>query len=69
MSQKKDVMSQDQKLNIEKESQNALKKQIEYFQSVKAVMEKLDFPKEFWTESLQKMIREEEDLRKTGLYT
>ena len=69
MSQKKDVMSQDQKLNIEKESQNALKKQIEYFQSVKAVMEKLDFPKEFWTESLQKMIREEEGLRKTGLYT
>ena len=69
MSQKKDVMSQDQKLNIEKESQNALKKQIEYFQSVKAVMEKLDFPKEFWTDSLQKMIREEEGLRKTGLYT
>ena len=69
MSQKKDVMSQDQKTSIEKESQNALKKQIEYFQSVKVVMEKLDFPKEFWTESLQKMIREEESLRETGLCT
>ena len=69
MSQKKDVMSQDQKMSIEKESQNALKKQIEYFQSVKVVMEKLDFPKAFWTESLQKMIREEESLRETGLCT
>ena len=60
-------MSHDQKKNIEKESENALKKQIEHFRSVKAVMEKLDFPKEFWTESLEKMIREEEALRKTGL--
>ena len=67
MSQKQDVMSHDQKKNIEKESENALKKQIEHFRSVKAVMEKLDFPKEFWTESLEKMIREEEILRKTGL--
>ena len=67
MSQKQDVMSHDQKKNIEKESENALKKQIEHFRSVKAVMEKLDFPKEFWTESLEKMIREEEVLRKTGL--
>ena len=67
MSQKQDVMSHDQKKNIEKESENALKKQIEHFRSVKAVMEKLDFPKEFWSESLQKMIREEEVLRKTGL--
>ena len=67
MSQKQDVMSHNQKKNIEKESEIALKKQIEHFRSVKAVMEKLDFPKEFWTESLQKMIREEEVLRKTGL--
>ena len=66
LSQKQDVMSQDQKMNIQEESENALKKQIEHFRSVKAVMEKLDFPKEFWKESLEKMIREEESLRKKG---
>lgn len=53
-------MTNDQKKRIKEESANALKKQIYHFRRVKSVMEQLDFPKEFWTASLQRMIREEE---------
>ena len=62
LSQKAKEMTHDQKKLIEEESVNTLKKQIGHFRSVKNVMEKLDFPKEFWTESLQKMVHEEERL-------
>ena len=66
LSQKGNEMTHDQKKRIEEESVNTLKKQIDYFRSVKNVMEKLDFPKEFWTESLQKMVNEEEILCENG---
>ena len=37
---------------------DALKIQINHFRCVAAVMEKVDFPKEFWTTSLNKMLKE-----------
>lgn len=64
LSQKSADMTQDQKKRVKEESVNALKKQIHHFSNVTNVMEKLDFPKEFWTESLQKMVREQESLCK-----
>ena len=62
LSQKGNEMTHGQKKRIEEESLNNLKKQIVHFRSVKKVMEKLDFPEEFWAESLQKMVQEEERL-------
>ena len=62
LSQKETQMTHDQERRIKEEYVNTLKKQVAHFRSVKSVMEKLDFPKEFWSESLQKMEREEEQL-------
>ena len=51
-------MTQDQKRRIEEEILIALKKQTDHFGCVAAVMEKLDFPKDFWVRSLNKMLKE-----------
>ena len=64
LSQKSADMTHDQKKRVKEESLNALRKQIQHFSSVTNVMVRLDFPKEFWTKSLQKMIRENEELCK-----
>ena len=51
-------MTQDQKNRIEEKMLDALKIQINHFRCVAAVMEKIDFPKEFWANSLNKMLKE-----------
>ena len=64
LSQKTD-MTQDQKRRIEEEILNALKKQTDHFRCVATVMEKVDFPKDFWVRSLNKMLKELEALGQT----
>ena len=64
LSQKSSNMTHDQEKRVKEALVIALKKQIYHFRNVASVMEKLDFPKEFWDKQLQKMIREEEDLYK-----
>ena len=51
-------MTQDQKTRVRGEIVSALNRQIDHFRCVAAVMEKVDFPKEFWANSLNKMLKE-----------
>ena len=51
-------MTEDQKKRINEKMLEALKIQINHFRCVAAVMEKVDFPKEFWANSLNKMLKE-----------
>ena len=51
-------MTQDQKTRVRGEIVSALNRQIDHFRCVAAVMEKVDFPKDFWDRSMDKMLKE-----------
>ena len=55
-------MTRDQKRRVQEEILIALKRQTEHFRCVAAVMEKVDFPKDFWARLLHKMLEELEEL-------
>ena len=59
---RKSDMTQDQKRRVQEEILSALNRQIDHFRCIAAVMEKVDFPKKFWTRSLNKMLQELEAL-------
>ena len=59
---RKSDMTQDQKRRVQEEIVSALNRQIDHFRCIAAVMERVDFPKDFWARLLHKMLEELEAL-------
>ena len=63
LTEKASIMTNKQKQSIEHSIIQTLEKQIEHFALVSNVMKILDPPKEFWCETLSKMLKECETLK------